>query len=40
MSHPNIKSLIWVGTSLKEVRDFHEAVKDDVGFGLYEANAD
>ena len=36
MSHPNIKSLVWVGTSLKEVRDFPEAVKDDVGFALYE----
>ncbi len=37
MSHPLIKPLVWVGASLKDVRDFPEEVKDDVGFALYEA---
>lgn len=32
-----IKPLVWVASSLKDVRDFPEEVKDDVGFALYEA---
>jgi phage-related protein len=31
------KPLFWVGSSLKDVRDFPEEVKDEVGFALYQA---
>lgn len=37
MRRPLVKPLVWVGASLKDLRDFPEAVKDDVGFALYEA---
>lgn len=37
MSTPDIKSLIWVGSSLKDLKAFPEAVKDEMGFALFEA---
>lgn len=37
MSAPFVKSLVWVGSSLKDLREFPEAVKDEMGFALYEA---
>jgi phage-related protein len=36
VSAPFIKPLVWVGSSLKKLRDFPEVVKDEVGFALYE----
>ncbi len=35
--HPGPKQLIWVGDSLKSLRDFPEDVKDEVGFALFQA---
>src|SRR5205085_9118159 len=37
MSAPDVKSLIWVGSSLKALRAFPEAVKDEMGYALFEA---
>ncbi|HEV7374771.1 MAG TPA: type II toxin-antitoxin system RelE/ParE family toxin [Pyrinomonadaceae bacterium] len=37
MSAPFVKLLVWVGSSLKDLREFPEAVKDEMGFALYEA---
>jgi phage-related protein len=37
MSMPYIKPLIWVGSSLKDLRAFPEAVKDEMGYALFEA---
>ena len=37
MSASSVKSLVWVGSSLKDLREFPEAVKDEMGFALYEA---
>jgi len=37
MGFPLVKPLVWVGVSLKDVRDFPEAVKDDVDVALYDA---
>jgi phage-related protein len=37
VSAPFVKLLVWVGSSLKDLREFPEAVKDEVGFTLYEA---
>lgn len=37
VSSPFVKSLVWVGSSLKDLREFPEAVKDEMGFALYEA---
>ena len=37
MSAPFVKLLVWVGSSLKNLREFPEAVKDEMGFALYEA---
>lgn len=34
---PPIKPLIWVGSSLKDLSDFPEAVKDHVGYALFVA---
>jgi phage-related protein len=30
-----LKSLIWVGTSRRDVREFPEAVRDRIGYALY-----
>ena len=38
MSH-NYKELIWIGSSLKDLRAFPEDVKDVIGFALSEAQA-
>jgi phage-related protein len=37
MSLPFIKPLVWVGSSLKNLREFPGEVKDEMGFALYEA---
>jgi phage-related protein len=37
VSAPFVKLLVWVGSSLKDLREFPEAVKDEMGFALYEA---
>jgi phage-related protein len=37
VSAPFVKLLVWVGSSLKDLREFPEAVKDETGFALYEA---
>jgi phage-related protein len=37
VSTPFVKLLVWVGSSLKGLRDFPEEVKDEMGFALYEA---
>ncbi|HJQ31068.1 MAG TPA: hypothetical protein VJ866_02760 [Pyrinomonadaceae bacterium] len=37
MSMPDIKRLIWVGSSLKDLKAFPEAVKDEMGYALFEA---
>jgi phage-related protein len=37
VSAPFIKLLVWVASSLKDLREFPEAVKDEMGFALYEA---
>ncbi len=34
---PALKSLVWIGDSLETVRSFPPAVKDEVGFALYQA---
>jgi len=39
MSAPFVKSLVWVGSSLKDLREFPEEVKDEMGFALYEAQS-
>ncbi len=37
MSISFVKPLVWISSSLKDVREFPEEVKDEVGFALYEA---
>jgi phage-related protein len=37
VSAPFVKLLVWVGSSLKDLREFPEVVKDEMGFALYEA---
>jgi phage-related protein len=37
VSAPFVKPLVWVGSSLKDLREFPEGVKDEMGFALYEA---
>ena len=37
MSSPPVKLLVWVGSSLKDLREFPDEVKDEMGFALYEA---
>jgi len=37
MSSPLVKPLVWVGSSLKDLREFPDEVKDEMGFALYEA---
>jgi phage-related protein len=34
---PAIKPLIWIGSSLKDLRTFPESVKDEMGYALFEA---
>jgi phage-related protein len=34
---PDDKPLLWVGSSLKDLRGFPEEVKDEIGFALYQA---
>ena len=37
MSSPPVKPLVWIGSSLKDLREFPDGVKDEMGFALYEA---
>ena len=37
MSSPLVKPLVWVGSSLKDLREFPDEAKDEMGFALYEA---
>jgi phage-related protein len=37
MTDPPLKPVIWVGTSLKDLRDFPAPVQDRVGYALYVA---
>jgi phage-related protein len=37
MSSPPVKLLVWIGSSLKDLREFPDEVKDEMGFALYEA---
>ena len=37
VSAPFVKPLVWVSSSLKDLREFPEEVKDEMGFALYEA---
>jgi phage-related protein len=37
VSSPFIKSLVSIGSSLKDLREFPEMVKDEMGFAVYEA---
>lgn len=37
MGSPPVKPLVWVGSSLKDLREFPDEVKDEIGFALYEA---
>lgn len=39
MEKPALKPLIWVGSSLKDLRKFPEAVKDEAGHALMEAQS-
>ena len=32
-----MKKIIWIGSSLADLKDCPEDVKDDVGYALYEA---
>jgi phage-related protein len=34
---PSLKPVTWVGTSLKDLREFPEAVQDHMGYALYVA---
>jgi phage-related protein len=34
---PQVKRVVWIGDSLETVRDFPPAVKDEIGFALYQA---
>ena len=36
MSSPPVKPLVWIGSSLKDMREFPDEVKDEMGFALYE----
>jgi phage-related protein len=36
---PSLKPLIWVGSSLKDLRKFPEVVQDHMGYALYVAQA-
>jgi phage-related protein len=37
MSSPPVKPLVWIGSSLKDLREFPDEVKDEMGFALFEA---
>ena len=34
---PQVKRVVWIGDSLETVRSFPPAVKDEIGFALYQA---
>lgn len=35
MGESNVKPLLWMGSSLKDLKDFPEDVKDEIGHALY-----
>lgn len=37
METTNLKKIIWIGSSLEDLKNFSEEVKDEVGYALYEA---
>ena len=37
VEHPALKPVEWMGSSLDDLRDFPEAVQDEVGYALYVA---
>lgn len=37
METNDLKRIVWIGSSLDDLRKFPEEVKDDVGYALYEA---
>lgn len=37
METKEIKSVVWAGSSLEDLRKFPEAVKDQVGYALFRA---
>jgi len=37
METEKIKPLVWIGSSLEDLRKFPEAVKDEIGYALYRA---
>ncbi len=37
MSAPNPRDVVWIGSSLRDVREFPEDVRQVMGFALYEA---
>ena len=37
MTAPTLKPLFWIGSSKEDYREFPDAVKEDMGFALYEA---
>ena len=37
--HPPLKQVIWVGSSLKDLREFPEPVQDLMGYALYVAQS-
>ena len=37
MSSSSVKPLVWIGSSLKDLREFPDEVKDEMGFALFEA---
>ena len=36
---PRLKSVVWVGSSLRDLRAFPEAVRDEMGYAIYIAQA-
>jgi len=37
METNNLKKIVWIGSSLDNLKEFPEEVKDEVGYALYEA---
>jgi len=37
VSEPPLRDIVWVGSSLRDYRDFPEVVKDEMGYALFRA---
>jgi phage-related protein len=37
MGNKKFKTIIWIGSSLEDLQNCHEAVKDEVGYALHVA---